>query len=343
MVDLSAFAVFDVTGAGALDYIQRLTVAQMDVRPGKAVYTPLLNHSGGMKSDLTITRLTESSFRIVTGGSQGGIDGKWFRDNLPQDGSVQLEDKTSCLCTVGVWGPRARLLLDSVTRDDVSNEGFPFGTARQIEIGPVPVWALRISYVGELGWELYAPMEQGQLLWDILYDAGQTHSLVPAGIGVYGTTARLEKGYRLYGNELETEYNPVEAGLARPKVKAQAFIGKQAYLKAREEEPAATLCTLVVDDHVSSSGERRYMLGREPVLTPAGDPIEDRKGRRSYVTSAGAGPSVGRHLLMTYLPPQFAKVGTHLKVEYFGERYPVTVAVAGSTPLFDPYDERMKR
>ena len=342
LVDLSAFAVFDVTGPGALDYIQRLTVGQMDVLPGKAVYTPLLNHSGGMKSDLTITRMTETSFRIVTGGGHGGIDGKWFRDNLPEDGSVQLQDMTSCLCTVGVWGPRARLLLQSVTSDDVSNEGLPFGTARQIEIGLVPVWALRISYVGELGWELYAPIEQGQLLWDILWNAGQEYGLAPVGIGVYGTTARLEKGYRLYGNELETEYNPVEAGLARPKVKAQNFIGKQDYLKAREEEPAATLCTLVVDEHVSSSRERRYMQGREPVLTLSGDPIVDRKGRRSYVTTAGAGPSVGKHLLMTYLPPIYASAGTQLKVEYFGEHYPVTVAVAGSTPLFDPSDERMK-
>ncbi|HEX2521855.1 MAG TPA: FAD-dependent oxidoreductase, partial [Terriglobia bacterium] len=342
MVDLSAFAVCDVTGAGSLDYIQRLTVAQMDVLPGKAVYTPLLNHAGGLKSDLTIIRMAEDSFRIVTGGSQGGIDGKWFRDNLPEDGSVDLEDKTSSLCTVGVWGPRARLLLGSVTSDDVSNKGFPFGTARQIEIGPVPVWALRISYVGELGWELYAPMEQGQLLWDILWKAGQEHGLVPVGIGVYGTTARLEKGYRLYGNELETEYTPVEAGLARPKVKAQDFIGKQAYMKARDEKPAATLCTLAVDNHVSSSGERRYMLGREPVLTLSGDPIEDRKGRRSYVTSAGAGPSVGKHLLMAYLPPMYASAGTQLKIEYFGQHYPVTVVVAGSTPLFDPSDERMK-
>ena len=342
MVDLSAFAVFDVTGPGVLDYIQRLTVGQMDVPPGKAVYTPLLNHSGGMRSDLTITRTTETSFRIVTGGSQGGIDGKWFRDNLPPDGSVQLQDMTSCLCTVGVWGPKARRLLRSVTSDDVSNERLPFSTAKQIAIGPVPVWALRISYVGELGWELYAPMDQGQLLWDILWKAGQEHGLVPVGIGVYGTTARLEKGYRSYGNELETEYGPVEAGLDRPKVKSQDFVGKQAYLKAREEEPAATLCTLVVNNHVSSSGERRYMLGREPVLTRSGDPIVDRKGRRSYVTSAGACPSVGKHLLMAYLPPQYATVGTQLMVEYFGEHYPVAVVVAGSTPLFDPSNERMK-
>jgi glycine cleavage system aminomethyltransferase T/glycine/D-amino acid oxidase-like deaminating enzyme len=342
MIDLSAFAVFDVHGPGALDVIQRLTVAQMDVPPGRAVYTPLLDPAGGIKSDLTITRLTETSFRIVTGGSQGGIDGKWFRDNLQSDGSAHLEDLTSSLCTLGVWGPKARLLLQSITQDDVSNESLPFGTARQITVGPVPVWALRISYVGELGWELYAPGEQGQFLWDTVWNAGREFGIVPAGIGVYATTGRLEKGYRLYGNELDTEYNAVEAGLSRPKVKPQDFIGKQAYLTVREEEPAAVLCTLAVDDHVSSSGERRYMLGHEPVLSLSGDPIVDRKGRRSYVTSAGAGPSVGKHLLMAYLPPEHAREGTRLKVEYFAEHYPVTVVVAGSTPLFDPTNERMK-
>jgi glycine cleavage system aminomethyltransferase T len=342
MVDLSAFAIFDAKGPGALDYIQKLTVSQMDVAPGKAVYTPLLNHAGGMKSDLTITRTTETSFRIVTGGSQGGIDGKWFRDNLPSDGSVQLQDLTSSLCTIGLWGPKARLVLGAVTQDDVSDKGLPFSSAKQISVGPVPVWALRISYVGELGWELYAPMEQGRLLWDMLWQAGQGHGIVPMGIGVYGTTGRMEKGYRLYGNELEPEYDPMECGLARPKVKAQDFIGKQAYLKAHAAKPAASLCTLVVDNHLSSTGEPRYMLGREPILTQAGEPIRDGKGRSSYVTSAGAGPSIGKYLLMAYLPPQYAIAGTQLTVEYFGEHYPVTVAVTGATPLFDPTNERMK-
>lgn len=342
MCDLSAFAIFDVVGSGVVDYIQRLTVAQMNVAVGKAVYTPLLNHAGGMKSDLTITRMTETSYRIVTGGSQGGIDGKWFRDNLPNDNSVALHDMTSSLCTLGLWGPKARAILQSVTRDDVSNAGLAFSSAKQIEVGPVPVWALRISYVGEMGWELYAPIESGQLLWNTIWKAGQEHGIAPVGIGVYATTARMEKGYRLYGNELETEYNPVECGLNRPKVKAQEFVGKEHYLKAMAETPATTLCTLTVDDHRSSTGELRYMLGKEPILTTSGETIIDKKGRRSYVTSAGAGPSVGKHLLMSYLPPQHAVVGTKLKVEYFGDLYPVTVSIAGSTPLFDPTNERMK-
>jgi len=209
-------------------------------------------------------------------------------------------------------------------------------------MGGVTVLASRISYVGELGWELYAPMEQGLRLWDTVAEAGRGLGVAPVGIGVYLTSGRLEKGYRAHGNELELEYDLVEAGMARPSVKPQDFIGKEAYLRQRAEPPAALLCTLTVDDHSSVSGVKRYMLGREPILTADGEPIVDAKGRRSYVTSAGAGPSVGRYILLGYLPPEFAEVGTKLCLEYFGERYPVTVAVVGSTPLFDPTNERIK-
>ena len=342
MVDLSAFAVFDIVGPGALDYIQYMSVVQMDVPVGKAVYNLLLNQFGGIRSDLIMIRLGKNHFRIVCGGGHGAVDKKWFQDHLPEDGSVHLCDQTSALCTVGVWGPRARDLVQSVTKDDMSADGFPFGTARVIDINGLSVLALRISYVGELGWELYAWSEQGQKLWDTLWEAGQNYGVVPAGIGVYGTTARLEKGYRLFGNELDTEYNPVEAGMQRPKVKSQDFIGKEAYLKARGEDPAAILCTLTVDDPTSQSGEKRYMTGHEPVLTLDGEPIIDRKGRRSFVTSAGAGPSLGKYILMAYLPPEQARKGNKLKVEYFMEHYPVTVEAVGPAPLLDPDNARMK-
>jgi glycine cleavage system aminomethyltransferase T/glycine/D-amino acid oxidase-like deaminating enzyme len=342
MVDLTAFAIFDLSGPGALDYIQRIAMNQMDVPAGKAVYTPLLNEPGGFKADLTIVRRSIDSFRVITGSADGPRDKKWFIDHLPGDDSVQFQDKTSALCTIGLWGPRARDLLQSVTEEDISHDGFPYMTAKPLAIDQISAWALRISYVGELGWEIYAPMEQGLRLWDILWEAGQPFGVVPAGIGVYGTTARLEKGYRLFGHELDSEYNPVEAGLALSKVKSQDFIGKEAYLRAREGEPAAHLCTLTVDDHKSSTGEPRYMLGKEPIMTKDGDPIVDRKGRRSFVTSAGAGPSVGKHLLLSYLPPEFAQAGSKLAVEYMAEAFPVTVAVVGNTPLFDPDNERMK-
>jgi glycine cleavage system aminomethyltransferase T/glycine/D-amino acid oxidase-like deaminating enzyme len=342
MVDLVAFAIFDVQGPGALAYLQGLVVNQMDVPIGRVVYTPLLNEAGGIVADLTIMRLAHDRFRVVTGGGMGMRDKKWFTDHLPEDGSAQLFDATSALTTIGVWGPRARDLLAGATRDDVSHAGFPFGTCRLIEIDGIRALASRISYVGELGWEIYAPMEQGLRLWDTLWASGQAHGVVPVGIGVYATTGRLEKGYRAHGAELETEFDLVEAGMARPKLKDADFLGKAAYERQRAAPPAAVMCTLTVDDPRSSTGVARYMLGKEPILALDGSPLVDAKGRRSYVTSAGSGPSVGKHLLMAYLPPEQAVVGTKLLVEYFGERYPVTVAVAGATPLFDPDNERIR-
>ncbi len=340
--DLSAFTIFDITGPGALSAVQGVALRQMDVPVGRNVYTPVLSPNGGFKSDLTIMRLGDEQFRVVTGGASGMSDKKWFSDHLPAEGSAQLHDLTSAMSTIGLWGPRARDILSAATSDDVSNEGFKFGTCRSIDVGTVRVLASRISYVGDLGWELYVPMEQGLLLWDALWEAGQPHGMAACGIGVYGTTGRLEKCYRAHGNELETEYNVVEAGMTAPRVKTEDFIGKEAHLRHREEEPAAILCTLTVDDHKSKSGEKRYMLGREPIVARDGTRLVDGKGRGSYVTSAGAGPSVGKHILMAYLPPGHANAGEQLAVEYMGERYPVSVAVAGSTPLFDTENLRVK-
>ena len=342
LFDLSAFAILDVTGPGALQTVQRLAVAQLQVPVGRVVYTSFLDDAGGFRADLTIMRLGARHFRVVTGGATGMADLKWISDHLPEDGSAAVSDVTSAWATFGLWGPRARDILQSVTGSDVTNAGFAFGTCADVEVAGMTVLASRISYVGELGWELYVPFEQGAKLWDTVYEAGAPHGLIPAGIGVYGTTGRLEKGYRAYGAELDASYNLVEAGMTRPKVKEQDFVGKTAYLHQREAPPGAVLCTLTVDDHVSSAGELRYMLGGEPVLSEAGEPLADAKGRRSYVTSAGSGPSVGKHLLLAYLPPEQAVAGTPLLVEYMGEQYPVTVAVAGSTPLFDPANERVR-
>jgi glycine cleavage system aminomethyltransferase T/glycine/D-amino acid oxidase-like deaminating enzyme len=338
LVDLSAFTILDVTGRGALAGLQRLAVAQLDVPVGRTVYTPFLNEAGGFVADLTVMRLGASQFRVVTGAADGGRDAKWISDRLPDD--AQLADVSSAWATIGLWGPRAGDILAAVDRDGDQSPPLPFGMTGIFELGGAAVLGSRISYVGEYGWELHVPADQAGHLWDLLWDAGRPHGLVPVGIGVYGTTARLEKGYRAFGAELTPEYNPVEAGMTRPKVKAEPFIGQEAYLAARAAAPAAVLCTLSVDSHASADGTPRYMIGGEPVLSLDGERLVDAVGRPSYVTSAGSGPSVGRHLLMAYLPPDRSAVGTSLLVEYMGEQYPVTVASQGA--VFDPAGSRMR-
>jgi glycine cleavage system aminomethyltransferase T/glycine/D-amino acid oxidase-like deaminating enzyme len=338
LVDLSAFTILDVTGRGALAGLQRLAVAQLDVPVGRSVYTPFLNEAGKFVADLTIMRLGADSFRIVTGAADGGRDAKWISDRLPDD--ARLADVSSAWATIGLWGPRSGDILAAVSRDGDQSPPQPFGMTGFFELGGAVVLGSRISYVGEFGWELHVPAEQAGHLWDLLWDAGRPHGLVPVGIGVYGTTARLEKGYRAFGAELTPEYDPVEAGMTRPRVKAEPFIGKEAYLAARVATPAALLCTLTVDAHASADGTPRYMLGGEPILTLDGARLVDASGRPSVVTSAGSGPSVGKHLLMAYLPAELSAVGTPLLVEYMGEQYPVTVASHGA--VFDPSGARMR-
>lgn len=351
MVDLGAFAILDVTGPGALAVLESLAVARIDVPIGRVVYTPLLTPAGGFRSDLTIVRRGSESFRVITGGAEGGRDLVWLRDHLPADGSVQLADVGSAVTTLGLWGPRARDLLAEITAADVSDAAFGFGTAQDVELVGIPASLLRISYVGELGWEIHVATEHGLQLWDLLWEAGQGHGVLPAGIGVYGTTGRLEKGYRLMGAELTAEYDPVESDLALPKVKKADFLGKQAYLESRERGPATMLCTLALEpadgtDHGAQEGtgdgRARCMTGGEPILTQDGATITDARGRRSFVTSAGPAPSLGRYLLMAYLPPEHAQVGTRLQVDYLGARHAASVLSVGRTPPFDPEDARMK-
>lgn len=342
LVDLSSFVIFDVFGPAALDAVQTIALAQMDVAVGRVVYTPILDENGGFRSDLTIMRLAHDRFRVVTGAAHGMVDRKWFADRLPDTGA-QIADLTSSWTTIGLWGPRARDILGELTSADVSHEGFRFGTARRIEIGSLEVLASRISYVGDLGWELYVPMESGLKLWDMLMEAGHEHGLIPVGLGVYGTTGRIEKGYRAFGAELDSERSVVEVGMSRPKVKSQDFIGRAAHLRHREEEPKTVLCSLTVDDHTSASGEKRYMLGGEPIVSAEGQPLVDGHGRPAYVTSAGSAPSLGKHVLMAFLPPAEAVLGNQLQVVYMEEFYPVTVASVDSTPLFDPDNKCIRR
>ena len=341
IVDLSAFQIFDVSGPGVVPYLESLTVNLCDRPIGSSIYTPLLTQDGGIRADLTIQRLAHDRFRVVTGAFDGARDEVWFRRHLPADGSVQFENQSSAFCTIGVWGPDAAKLLSTITDTPLSQQAFPYGTVRDAIIDGVPSTMLRISYVGESGWEIYTRTSHGVRLWDAIWEAGRDFDARPVGIGVYGTTGRSEKGYALMGADLTSEYSPVEAGLARPRVKGAEFIGKAAYLRVRAQGPAAKLCTLTMDSHSGASGVPRFPAGNsEPILTLDGKRLVDAHGRESLVTSAGMGPTVGKYILLAYLPTEFAVTGTKLRVLYMNESFPVTVA--GNGAMFDPENTRLK-
>ena len=325
MFDLTAFAQFEITGTGSIDGLQRLTANQIDKPIGSITYTSMLTPNGGIKCDLTVTRLGETQFMVVTGGAMSRHDLQWIRTNLPNDESVTVTDNSSSMCCIGLWGPNARNLLSRVTDDDVSNHGFPYLTAKSITIVDVPALALRISYAGELGWEIYAPSEYGQRLWDLLWEAGQQFGVVAAGTGAF-ESLRLEKGYRLWGNDIHTEYNPYEAGLGfAVKINKGDFIGKTSLKRIRSELPTRKLCCLTLDD------PKRVVMGKEPILD--GDRV------LGYVTSANYGHTIGRGITYGYLPTTEANPGTSVDILYFGERIRATVA---DDPLYDPNGEKMR-
>ncbi|WP_089942402.1 GcvT family protein [Candidatus Entotheonella palauensis] len=325
LFDLTPFTKLDVTGPGALAYLQWLTGNDMDRPAGKVTYTSMLNERGGIVCDLTVTRLGEQHFRVITGGTTGPRDLAWLQKHLPADGSVTVTDISASQCCLAVWGPHARDLVQRVSPNNLSNTAFPYLTAQPIVIGEIPVLAVRISYVGELGWELYTATEYGLRLWDLLWEAGQSLGAVAVGAGAF-ESLRLEKGYRLWGNDIHTEYTPYEAGLAfAVRLRKSDFLGRSALVRRGEAGITQKLCCLVLDtpDHV--------VMGKEPIL--------DGDQCLGYVTSANYGYTVGKSLAYGYLPLSFAAPGTHVEIEYFGKRYPATVA---DEPLFDPAMTRLK-
>jgi dimethylglycine oxidase len=325
MFDLSAFTKIEVSGPGALEYLEYLAANRIDQPVGKVVYTALLNKAGGIKSDLTVTRLADDRFLVLTGGSVGMHDLAWIGAHAPTDGSVHVTDVTSQRAALGLWGPRARDVLQSVCEEDLSNAAFPYFTAQPIHIGPVPAYALRVSYAGELGWEIYTPVEYGLRMWEILWEAALPHGGVAAGGGAFDSL-RLEKGYRLWGADIHTEYNPYEAGLAwAVRLNKGDFLGREALLRIQENGINRKLCCLTLDD------QGAVALGKEPVL--------DGERVLGYVTSANYGYSVGKFIVYAYLPVDFAVEGTAVHVEYFGQRQAATVV---TEPLFDPTGARLK-
>jgi glycine cleavage system aminomethyltransferase T/glycine/D-amino acid oxidase-like deaminating enzyme len=345
MINLSHFAIYDVSGPDAEAFLEYLAVARVGgSQPvGKGVYTHFLDASGGIRSDLTIIRLDDATYRVVCGGDTGHRDYIWMKRMHEDRGyDVRFEDRTDQLACLGLWGPNARRTLQAVAEEPegLSHENFPFATAREIRIQGMPVWAFRISYVGEQGWELYMPFSYGLAIWDLLHEQGA----LPVGIETYANSRRLEKSLRLQNADLETEYNLYEAGLARPKVKKADFHGKAAYLEQRERpHQAAHLCTMTMVDNRDGNGVERYPVGTCPILHPeTGEVLVDAVGRRSYTTSIAYGPSIGRNIALGYIPHEHAVEGAELTLEYLEERYPVRIEAVGYRALYDPENEKLR-
>ncbi|MEM8604715.1 MAG: aminomethyltransferase family protein [Cyanobacteria bacterium P01_H01_bin.121] len=271
-----------------------------------------MDANGGIMCDLTVSRLGLEQYWVVTGGSVHGHDLAWLQAHLPADGSVRITDISANYCCVGLWGPQAPAVLQSLTPIDVSKPAFGFFTQQQFYLGTIPVLASRVSYVGEAGWEIYAPTESGLKLWDLLWQAGQPYGMIAAGLGAF-ETLRLEKGFLLWGADIHTEYDPYEAGLGfAVKPNKGDFIGKEALLR-RQEYATRKLCFLTLDDPAA------IVMGKEPVLAQDGKVL-------GYVTSAGYGYSLGRTVAYAYLPLSYAAPGTAVTVQYFGEALAATVA-----------------
>jgi glycine cleavage system aminomethyltransferase T/glycine/D-amino acid oxidase-like deaminating enzyme len=325
LFDLTPFTKLEVSGPGALAYLQWLTANQMDQPVGRVTYTAMLNERGGIVCDLTVTRLAHDRFLVVTGGASGTLDYAWMRRHLPEDGSVYLSDLTSGRCCVGVWGPLARDLVQSVCEHDLSNTSFPPYTAQSVFIGHVPALALRISYVGELGWEIYAPTEYGPALWDTLWKAGQSLGVIAAGGGAF-ESLRLEKGYRLSGAEVHTEYNPYEAGIGfAVKLGKGDFLGRAALERCKSLGLRRRLCCCTLDD------PRVVVMGKEPIL--------DGEQVLGYVTSANYGYTMKQSIVYGYLPMEYAQPGTKVEVLFLNQRHYATVQ---SEPLYDPENHKLK-
>jgi dimethylglycine oxidase len=323
MYDMTPLKRFEVSGPGALDFLQRLTTNNLAKSVGSVTYTLMLGHDGGVRSDLTVARLGENVFQV---GANGPIDENWMRQHLPADGSVQVRDITGGTCCIGLWGPLARDLVQPLTREDFSNAGFKYFRAKKAYIGEVSVTAMRLSYVGELGWEIYTSADTGLKLWDTLWAAGQEYGVIVAGRSAFNSL-RLEKGYRSWGADMTTEHDPYEAGLGfAVRVDKGDFIGRAAIEGRSEATASKRLTCLTLDDPTA------VVMGKEPVYVngaPAG-----------YVTSASFGYTIGRTVAYAWLPAAVSVPGTAVTIGYFGEHLPATVA---AEPLFDPQMERIRR
>ncbi len=331
LFDQTSFAKFLVEGPDAEAALQRISANEIAVEPGRIVYTQWLNEKGGIEADLTVTRLAPDRFMIVTGGAVAVHDFDWLRRHLPEDARVSLRDITSSLAVIGVMGPRSRALLSTLTEADLSNETFPFGTSREIELGYAPLRASRVSYVGELGWELYVPSEYARGVAEAILDAGGDFDLRPAGMHAMDSL-RIEKGYRHWGHDITCEDTPLEAGLmfACRLDKNVPFIGRDALLRQKETGVAKRLVQFLLED------PEPLLYHNEPIV---------RDGEMvGYLSTGNYGHTLGAAVGLGYLRNEggvdaaFVSAGRY-EIEIAGERVP---ARASLRPLYDPKSERLR-
>jgi 4-methylaminobutanoate oxidase (formaldehyde-forming) len=331
ILDMTSFGKIELHGPGALGLLQRLADNDVDRPVGTVVYTQFLNPAGGIESDVTVVRLGEDRFRVVTGSAFAAGDLGWIRMHLPEDDSVEVADVTDDWAVIGLWGPRARDVLQAVTTDDVSDVEFPYLTARMLHLGDdreLPVWAQRVTYVGELGWELYVAPRQAGRAWDVLWLAGRDAGIRPVGYKALDSL-RLEKGYRYWSVDMTPGEHPYEAGLGFcVRWDKGDFIGRAALERIRAAGVPRRLVTVTVDRGPAAG---LVLYGGEPVH--AGGALAGR------LRSAGFGYTVGRSIGLAYLPRALAAPGTPVEVESFGERVPGVVA---PDVLYDPRGERIR-
>jgi glycine cleavage system aminomethyltransferase T/glycine/D-amino acid oxidase-like deaminating enzyme len=318
LFDMTSFGKTHIRGPGALALLQHLAANDLDRDIGRVVYTQFLNSRGGIESDVTVTRLSKNEFRIISGTSFAANDFGWIRMHMPANGSVEAEDITEKLGCLGLWGPEARRVLQPLTRSDLSDEAFPYMTGRNIDIEGIIVWAQRVSYAGELGWELYVSPDFGPRVWDVLMEAGRPHRIRTAGYKALDSL-RLEKGYLYWSADITPGDNPLEAGLKTfVRLDKGDFIGREALRKRNADGLRRKLCALTLE-------ARRNLFGGESVY--ANGLLVDR------IRSAGHGCCIGKDIGLIYLPLELAKPGTAVEVEVLGERLPAEVA---ELPLVKP-------
>ena len=324
LFDFTSFAKIEVRGPGSAAFLETLADNRVARGIGAITYTQMLNEDGGIESDFTVSRLADDRFRIVTGTAFGRHDLAWIRDHVPGDGSVVVEDVTSAHACVGLWGPLARRVLQPLTPADLGNHAFPYMSARELVVGSVPCLALRVTYVGELGWELYCPSEFGLRLWDTIWEAGSAHGIAAGGYKAVDSL-RLEKGYRVWGADIGPKSDPYSSGLGFcVKLEKGDFIGRKALLALREKPASSRLACLVLDD------PRSVALGSEPVRIAG-----EIAGR---VTSGGFGYTVASSIAYAYVPAA-APPDTPVEVEIFGTWVAGRIA---EEPLFDPEAKRVR-